>query len=37
MTRRVPGIAAVEPVLLDDGYLTLRFQDGSLKIPFLDR
>ena len=37
MTRRVPGIASVEPVLMDDGYLTLRFQDGSFKTPFLDR
>ena len=37
MTRRVPGIALVEPVLMDDGYLTLRFQDGSFKTPFLDR
>jgi predicted ATPase len=37
MTRRVPGISAVEPKLMDDGYLTLRFQDGSFKTPFLDR
>jgi predicted ATPase len=37
MTRRVPGVRAVEPLLLDDGYLTLRFQDGSFKTPFLDR
>lgn len=37
MTRRVPGIASVTPVLMDDGYLTLRFQDGSFKTPFLDR
>lgn len=37
MTRRVPGIASVEPVLMDDGYLTLRFQDGSFKTPFIDR
>ena len=37
MTRRVPGMASVEPVLMDDGYLTLRFQDGSFKTPFLDR
>jgi predicted ATPase len=27
----------VEPRLMDDGYLTLRFQDGSFKTPFLDR
>jgi len=33
----VPGIAAVEPRLTEDGYLTLRFQDGSFKTPFLDR
>nr|WP_315238280.1 AAA family ATPase [uncultured Albidiferax sp.] len=37
MARRVPGVRAVEPLLLDDGYLTLRFQDGSFKTPFLDR
>jgi len=37
MARRVPGVAAVEPMLMDDGYLTLRFQDGSFKTPFLDR
>lgn len=37
MTRRVPGISTVEPKLMDDGYLTLRFQDGSFKTPFLDR
>lgn len=37
MAARVPGVASVEPKLLDDGYLTLRFQDGSFKTPFLDR
>lgn len=37
MTRRIPGIASVEPKLLEDGYLTLRFSDGSFKTPFLDR
>lgn len=37
MARRVPGVQAVEPKLMDDGYLTLRFQDGSFKTPFLDR
>ncbi|GAA3929598.1 AAA family ATPase [Hymenobacter algoricola] len=37
MARRVPGIQTVEPRLMDDGYLTLRFQDGSFKTPFLDR
>ena len=37
MTARVPGIPAVEPKLLEDGYLTLRFQDGSFRTPFLDR
>lgn len=37
MARRVPGVASVTPVLMDDGYLTLRFQDGSFKTPFLDR
>jgi len=37
MARRVPGITQVKPELMDDGYLTLRFQDGSFKTPFLDR
>jgi len=37
MAKRVPGIGSVEPKLMDDGYLTLRFQDGSFKTPFLDR
>lgn len=37
MARRVPGVASVKPILMDDGYLTLRFQDGSFKTPFLDR
>ena len=37
MARRVPGVHAIEPKLMDDGYLTLRFQDGSFKTPFLDR
>lgn len=37
MARRVPGICTVEPKLMDDGYLTLKFQDGSFKTPFLDR
>lgn len=37
MARRVPGVHAIEPKVMDDGYLTLRFQDGSFKTPFLDR
>lgn len=37
MASRVPGVSSVEPKLMDDGYLTLRFQDGSFKTPFLDR
>jgi predicted ATPase len=37
MIKRVPGVSAVEPILMDDGYLTLRFKDGSFKTPFLDR
>ena len=37
MAQRVPGVSSVEPKLMDDGYLTLRFQDGSFKTPFLDR
>lgn len=37
MARRVPGVTEIEPRLMDDGYLTLRFKDGSFKTPFLDR
>ncbi len=37
MARRVPGIRTVQPLLMADGYLTLQFQDGSFKTPFLDR
>ncbi|MDP1606595.1 MAG: AAA family ATPase [Rhodocyclaceae bacterium] len=37
MARRVPGVKTIEPLLMDDGYLTLRFQDGSFKTPFLDK
>ncbi len=37
MSRRVPGVSSVEPKQMDDGYLSLRFQDGSFKTPFLDR
>jgi predicted ATPase len=37
MVRRVPGISKVEPKLTEDGYLTLRFQDGAFQTPFLDR
>lgn len=37
MSKRVPGISQIDPRVMDDGYLTLRFQDGSFKTPFLDR
>ena len=37
MQERVPGIRGVEPELTQDGYLILRFRDGSFKAPFLDR
>lgn len=37
MERRVPGISGVEPELTQDGYLILRFRDGTFKTPFLDR
>lgn len=37
MQRRVPGIAGVEPESTPDGYLMLRFKDGSFQTPFLDR
>ncbi|MCY4150205.1 MAG: AAA family ATPase [Gammaproteobacteria bacterium] len=37
MSRRIPGLSSIEPRLMEDGYLTMRFQDGSFKTPFLDR
>jgi predicted ATPase len=37
MRRRVPGVSEIKPELTADGYLILRFQDGSFKTPFLDR
>jgi predicted ATPase len=37
MSHRVPGIKGVEPELTADGYLILRFRDGTFKTPFLDR
>ena len=37
MRERVPGISGVEPELTQDGYLILRFRDGTFKTPFLDR
>jgi predicted ATPase len=37
MRQRVPGISGVEPELTQDGYLILRFRDGTFKTPFLDR
>ena len=37
MARRVPGIQQIEPKLMEDGFLTLRFKDGSFQTPFLDR
>lgn len=37
MRERVPGISGVEPELTPDGYLLLRFRDGTFKTPFLDR
>lgn len=37
MSRRVPGVSKIEPVLTPDGFLTLRFQDGAFVTPFLDR
>ena len=35
MKRRVPGISEVEPRVMEDGSLTLRFKDGSFQRPFL--
>lgn len=37
MRQRVPGISTITPELTQDGYLILRFSDGSYKTPFLDR
>jgi predicted ATPase len=37
MQQRVPGVSGVEPELTQDGYLILRFRDGTFKTPFLDR
>lgn len=37
ITRRVPGVSGVSPELTPDGFLILRFQDGSFSSPFLDR
>ena len=37
MQQRVPGISGVAPELTQDGYLILRFRDGTFKTPFLDR
>lgn len=37
MSQRVPGVHDIVPELTTDGFLILRFQDGSFKTPFLDR
>ena len=37
MAARVPGVAEIQPVVTEDGYLTLRFRDGAFVTPFLDR
>ncbi|MFN7918814.1 MAG: AAA family ATPase [Bryobacteraceae bacterium] len=37
MRHRVPGVSEIEPELTADGYLILRFRDGTFKTPFLDR
>lgn len=37
LKHRVPGIQEVTTELTPDGYLLLRFADGSFKTPFLDR
>ncbi|MYB33919.1 MAG: AAA family ATPase [Gammaproteobacteria bacterium] len=37
MSRCIPGLSSVESKLMEDGYLTMRFQDGAFKTPFLDR
>ncbi|GEO82108.1 AAA family ATPase [Pararhodospirillum oryzae] len=37
MTQRIPGLAGIEPLKMEDGRIALRFQDGTLKTPFLER
>ena len=37
LKHRVPGIDAITTELTPDGYLLIRFADGSFKTPFLDR
>jgi predicted ATPase len=37
MALRVPGVADIQPVVTEDGYLTLLFRDGAFRTPFLDR
>ena len=37
MSRRVPGIEAVEAIATGDGRLVLRFQDGAFERPFIGR
>lgn len=37
MRASVPGIENISPEVTQDGYLTLRYKDGSFKTPFLDR
>lgn len=37
MKSRVPGVEGIAPELTPDGYLMLRFSDGTFKTPFLDR
>jgi predicted ATPase len=37
MSRRVPGIQKVEPVLSEDGYLSLRFKDAACDAPFFGK
>ena len=37
MKRRVPGVADVKAVQMDDGRIVLKFQDGTFKDPFIAR
>lgn len=37
MKRRVPGVSNVDPALMDDGRVVLKFQDGTFKDPFVAR
>lgn len=37
MAQRVPGLSNIEPTIMADGSMSLHFQDGAFKAPFLAR